>query len=444
MADEYTLRFPDGKQYGPIDRSTLEAWQKQGRIPEGALVWPDGAPEWLQVGEILSPARPTPEAAAAAAADATAEAARSAADESSPPDGKADPDTQPHSPPGLRRGAGLSGRARILLLLSGGIILVVALLAGLLSLLRPTLDRRSAIAAIERHALADRRIGDARMGFVVDLPPGWVALGEDNPYVVTRGARLFVSNPTLEAFGAAQASTRPDFMGDLDRHIDLLLQERLPTQPSQREVDRSDVQLGRGRGRLVRTAWEDGLDPFQGATAVWRDGYDYYWLEAWAPEAAGEEFLQAFKELVGGIAPSGAITARVDEAADRLAVEVPELPREALRLLIGERMSRGEDLGQVPIDALRAVSRGLDGLSTDEAREMGMIYDQIWAPVPEVQRRRLAQVLGLVKAGRPVPIAEVRALRDVVKAGVVALPPDWRARLQHLSGRAVEKSLILQ
>ena len=24
MADEYTLRFPDGKQYGPIDRSTLE------------------------------------------------------------------------------------------------------------------------------------------------------------------------------------------------------------------------------------------------------------------------------------------------------------------------------------------------------------------------------------------------------------------------------------
>jgi hypothetical protein len=64
--------------------------------------------------------------------------------------------------------------------------------------------------------------------------------------------------------------------------------------------------------------------------------------------------------------------------------------------------------------------------------------------VPELQRRRLAQVLALIKADRPVPAAEVRALRDVVKAGVVALPPDWRARLQELSGRAVEKSLILQ
>lgn len=107
-------------------------------------------------------------------------------------------------------------------------------------------------------------------------------------------------------------------------------------------------------------------------------------------------------------------------------------------------MSRGEELDTVPVDALRAVSLGLDGLSADEAREMGMIYDQIWAPVPELQRARLAQVLGLIKADRPVPAAEVRALRDVVKAGVVALPPDRRERLQELSGRAVEKSLILK
>ncbi len=433
MADEYTLRFPDGTQYGPIDRATLEAWQKEGRIPEGALVWPDGAPEWIKVEEVLSPARP-------AAAPAQGVEAAPPPEAASGPD----PDTQPHTAAEIRRGMALSPRVRILLLLAGGAVLVVALLAGLVSLLRPTLARRSAIAAIERHALADRRIGDARLGFVIDLPPGWVALREDNPFVVTRGARLFVSYPTLDAFGAALASIRPEFMGDLDRHIDVLLQERLPTQPSQREVGRSDVQLGRGRGRLVRTAWEDGLDPFQGATAVWRDGYEYYWLEAWAPASAGEEFLAAFEELVRGIAPSGAIAARVDEAAERLSVEVPELPRQALRLLIGKHMSRGEELDGVPVDALRAVSRGLDGLSSEEAREMGKIYDQIWAPVPELQRRRLARVLALIKAGRPVPAAEVRALRDVVKAGVVALPPDWRARLQELSGRAVEKSLVLQ
>jgi hypothetical protein len=434
MADQYTLLFPDGSQYGPIDRATLEEWNTQGRIPDGALVWPDGAPDWLRLEEVLSPAR-AEVAASGAAGD----------DGASPED---DTGTQPHTPEELRAAAshraGLSPHGRALLLLGGGAVIVVVLLAGLISVLRPTLDRRSRIAAIERHAIADRRVGDARLGFVVDLPPGWVALREDNPYVVTRGARLAVSYPALDAFGAAQSRPQPELMGNLDRHIDLLLQERVPSQPSLREDGRADVQLGRGRGRLVRTSWEDGLDAFQGATAVWVDGYEYYWLEAWAPASSGREFHQAVEELVGAIAPSGAVAARIEEAAERLAVEVPELPRGALRLLIGERMSKEEALEEVPVDALRAVSRGLDGLSDAEAREMGEIYGLIWAPVPDLQRRRLAQVLALIKADRPVPAREVRALREVVKSGVMALPPEQRDRLQELSGRAVEKSLVLR
>ena len=47
-------------------------------------------------------------------------------------------------------------------------------------------------------------------------------------------------------------------------------------------------------------------------------------------------------------------------------------------------------------------------------------------------------------SSEPVPAAEVRALREVVKAGVVALPPEQRERLQELSGRAVERSLVLR
>ncbi|MGD8895959.1 MAG: DUF4339 domain-containing protein [Acidobacteriota bacterium] len=434
MADQYTLLFPDGTQYGPIDRATLESWSTEGRIPDGALVWPDGAPDWLRIEEVLSPAR--------------ADAASSPAPDDDGPPPEDDAGTQPHTPDELRGGAsrraGLSSHGRALLLVGGGAVLVVVLLAGLISLLRPALARRSRIADIEKHAIADRRVGDARLGFVVDLPPGWVALREDNPYVVTRGARLAVSYPALDAFGEAQSRPDPDIMGDLDRQIDLLLQERVPSQPSLREDGRADVQLGRGRGRLVRTHWEDGLDSFRGATAVWVDGYEYYWLEAWAPASAGEEFDRAFVELVGAIAPSGNLAARVEEAAERLSVEVPELPREALRLLIGERMSKGEALEDVPVDALRAVSRGLEGLSAAEAREMGEIYGQIWEPVPELQRRRLAQVLALVKADRPVPAAEVRALREAVKAGVLALPPEQRERLQELSGRAVERSLVLR
>lgn len=106
-------------------------------------------------------------------------------------------------------------------------------------------------------------------------------------------------------------------------------------------------------------------------------------------------------------------------------------------------MSRGEGLDDVPIDALRQVSRGLDALSAAEAQEMGRIYDKVWAPVKAAERRRMALVLALVKEERPVAASDLQALRGVVKAGVVELPPEERARLQELSGRALEKSLLL-
>jgi hypothetical protein len=106
-------------------------------------------------------------------------------------------------------------------------------------------------------------------------------------------------------------------------------------------------------------------------------------------------------------------------------------------------MSEGRGLEDVPSAALRMVSRGLDALGAAEADEMRGIYQQVWAPVPETERVRLAGLLNEIKAGRPVRDEDVVALRAAVKTGVLALPEDQRVRLQELSGRAVRKSLIL-
>ena len=106
-------------------------------------------------------------------------------------------------------------------------------------------------------------------------------------------------------------------------------------------------------------------------------------------------------------------------------------------------MSEGRGLEDVPSAALRMVSRGLDALGAAEAAEMRTIYQQVWAPVPEAQRVRLACLMNEIKAGRPVGAEDVLGLRTAVQAGVLALPPEQRARLQELSGRAVRKSLLL-
>ncbi len=487
MLQQFLLHLPDGTQYGPIDRATLEAWNRDGRLPEDTLVWPEGAPDWMSLAQALegvakaaasaeAPAAkaapvaaskpaptpkpaaavpkpaaapaPKPQPAAAPAARPTAPAAPQHDDPQTRPsmrmpafDGKA-PSAEPPQRGASAASAFLANRRR-LLLAGGGLALVALLVAGMFAVLRPFLAHRRAIAEVRRYALADRRVVDPATGLAVELPAGWLALRNENPYVVRPGARLALAQPAAGVFGAVSVAVRPAMMDDLDAHLSEVLQQRLSRQPSQKEGATSDVQLGRGRGRMVRTTWEDDLVPMQGATVAWADGYNLFSLEAWAGEATGDRFLAELEALGRGTTPSGAVATRVEEAVERLAVDVPELSRDALRLLVAERMSEERGLEDVPSAALRAVSKGLDALGTAEANEMRAIYQLIWAPVPEEERERLAGLLNEVKAGRKIAGADAQALRDAVRAGVHALPEAERARLQELSGRAVRKSLLL-
>jgi hypothetical protein len=441
----YLVHLPDGTEYGPVDHTTLAGWNSEGRLPENTLVWPEGAPEWLSVSAALG---------AAAAPAATAAVARPAAAAApSQPQPAARPGSsgqhRARTSPAPERSGGVvhpvlptpAFPVKRVLQVAGGLLVLLALAVGLWSLLRPWVAQRLQMAAIQRQATPDRRLEDREAGLVLDLPSGWVALRFGNPYVPAADARLRLAQPAVPAFAALTLKVRPLMMDALDAHLDELLQERLPRQPSIKETGRADVQLGRGHGRLVRTRWDDGLSPMQGALVTWADGYDLFALEAWAPAGAGS-FTAELESLCRGLTPTGALGKRVDDAVERLSLEVPELSRDALRLLVAERMSQGRALDDVPQAALLMVSRGLDALAPAEAAEMRAIYQQVWAPVAEPERVRIAALLNEVKAGRELPAADVAQVREALKAGALALPPAERERLQQLCGRAVRKSLL--
>ena len=431
MARQYLIHLPDGTEYGPVDRATLVSWHAEGRLPDGTLVWPDGAPEWLGVAAALgaeTPAAPRP-VSGVPGSPGPASSQRS----------------RPVRPAAVERTEASRATAfpfRRVLVIGAALVTALVLGAGLWAVLRPWLSRRYEIAAIQRQATPERRVEDREAGLVVDLPSGWLVLRPGNPYVPAAEARLRFALPSLPAFAAVSVVARPRLMDALDAHLDELLQERLPRQPSTKQAGRSDVQLGRGRGRLVKTRWEDGLVAMQGATVTWADGYDLFALDAWAPASAGQEFVAAVESLCRGLTPTGVLAKRVDDAVESRSLEVPELSRETLRLLVAERMSQGRVLDDVPQAALVLVSRGLDALAPAEANEMRAIYQQIWAPVPESQRVRLAALLSAFKAGREVPAADLAQVREALKTGVLALPPADRERLQDLSGRAVRQALL--
>ena len=314
MTASYLIHLPDGTEYGPVDRATLAAWHGEGRLPDDTLVWPEGAPEWLSIAAVLgdtttatllipsgpkgpAPAAPPPAVPAPAASLPAAPAAGAPGLTSAAPAPSASGRLRParHAPdarpPAAERATAERATAPStaafplyrVLLLAGALVVAVVLAAGLWSVVRPWLARRSEVAAVQRQALPERRLEDHDAGLVVDLPPGWVALRPGNPYVADPEARVRLARPSLPAFASVSLLARPRLMDALDAHLDSLLQERLPRQPSTKEAGRADVQLGRGRGRLVRTHWEDGLVAMQGATVAWADGYDLFTLDAWAP-----------------------------------------------------------------------------------------------------------------------------------------------------------------
>ncbi len=574
MTDSYLVHLPDGTEYGPIDRATLEAWHGEGRLPAASLVWPHGAPEWKSVEAVLggasraaetrpvatpaapatvrvtpaaakprpvapatkadvapasvkpvaapaiekataappaarpaaapAPAKATaaPAAAKAVAAPASAKAAAAptsakpvaaptpakptaapaaakavaapAAKPAAAPASAAKPAPEPSAarqapassaPPAVeppddhgtdtrprvrspyvprekraRRPAPDPALLRRLLWAGVAIVVVLAVLGALVAVLRPLLQRSQEIAAVRKQALPERHIEDGESGLVADLPSGWYALRADNTFVSLAGARLYLAQPTLSAFGAVTV-TRPRLVDAVDAYLDDLLQQRQARRPGSREESRSDVQLGRGRGRLVRSVWQDGARPMVAATVAWVDGYEMLTLETWAPASAGSQFSAQLEELCKGLRASGALEARVTQAVDRLALEVPELSPDVLRLLIAERMGRNAALENVPSEALLMVSRGLDVLTPAEAEEMRVIYQQVWEPVPETERERMAALLREIRAGRQIPAADLQLLREALKAGMLALAPEQRTRLQQLSGRAVRRAL---
>lgn len=484
MADAYIVRFPDGAEYGPADLATLRTWQRDGRIPDGTLVQEEGSGSWRPLADVLrgpatarsasgavpaspaasprgaaatsrpgpadreaglprpggGPTRPTspgrparpaatdrpPGAAATAAPSASADrAARSAARDT----------LQPESAPAP------SGLPRAALLVAGGVLVVVALLGVLYAALSPWIARRRAMLDVERQALPDRRFADPTLGLTLELPRGWLILRPDTQLVRRSEAKLILAQPAIGAFAALETASRPRLVAGEDVLLDDLVDGWRVYRLNLQVLERGDLRLAKGQARVLRLSWEEAGEPMSGSAVAFHDGWNYFTLDAWAPARRVAALASGLQALARGTSTAGTLEGRVEEAVRRVAVEAPELSLTAVRLLVQVRMSAGAPTDDLPEISPRVVSRGLPALSSAETEEMRGIYAQVWGPLPEAERLRLARYLEQVRAGRAVPPEEAQPLRQLVKAGVLSLPGEAQARLQALNEKAIVASL---
>ncbi len=411
----YTVRVPNGKEYGPVDLATVKKWHAEGRIGKDALVWEEGAPEWvplprvLESGSLTQPVRrPSPTAEPTAAA-------------------------RPRATSSWMSGA---------ILLVGSLIVVAAGVAVLLAYGLPILQRRRALAEIQQYTSPERRFSDNDLGLALELPEGWWLLLPESSLVVAPEARLKLAEPALGAFAVLTVEPFPHGMGgSLDKFVDHLSETRRPRYPDEKEVGRSDITVGKHAARLVQTSWAAEGKEMRGSTVVWRDGWNYFALRAWCPGREAARMTPELEALLRGMLIKGVLSTRVRQVVDQLVLEAPELSRPAAEALVQDRLSSGQRVDDLAQTHVQAVSRGLRALSTEETRALAEIYAQVYAPIPEGERVRLARYLERVKAGGFVAPEEGQAMRQLLRDGVMGLPGDVRVRLQALNEKAIAAGL---
>jgi hypothetical protein len=445
MANAYTVRLPDGKEYGPADFEALRAWKEEGRIGPDTLVWREGATDWRPLSQVMETGELHAEVALEPTVTVAARPSPAAAPEMPP---LAVAPAESPKPVARSRPAGPSRTARRPRPSPWRIVVPAGILAALLggayvwwTAGAPARERQRAEAEIKSFGLPDRRFADELLGLRLDLPAGWILLRPDSPFFHAPTAKLRVAHPGLRAFGRIQAEVRPRGPHSLDAMLDRAVEDWRLFAAGLVEQGRSEASVAGTPARKATVTWSADGQEIRGTVVVWRDGWNELALLVWGPGASATEVNTATDALVSQLQMAGVAAARIKAAADTVAPAIPELSRASVEALVEERLAAGKPTDDLPDASLRVVSRGLRALTGQESQEMGQIYAQVYKPLKEKERARLAAWLAQVRSGAAVPPAEGQAMRQALSDGLLALPEDVRAHLQTLNEKAVTAAL---
>jgi hypothetical protein len=450
MGVSYTVKLPDGNEYGPVDLATLRSWHDEGRIGPDTLVWPEGSPEWLTLIDILAGGGLGGEADASVPirlkpSDSSPPGRRAAALQPEagavPATAQAAPARVPSTRPAVRAAPAPSTGRRAPLIMALAVLLAAAL-AGLVLWL-PHLQRQWSGQRIQGDAVGERRFADGAAGLALEVPTGWVLLRADSTLVVAPQSRAKLAHPGKAAFASLTLEALPPGRMTLDAFLDRIVDGRRALVSDFKELGRSDAKLGALPARRLTATWTEARTAERGVILVAQDGWNYAGLLAFGP--ASDPALEAeFDGLLRGLSLSGVQDARVREAATASALENPELSPASLELLVKDRLGNGGSVDEVPGVAIRAVSQGLAALTPEETRDLQQIYAKVYDPMSEADRVRLANYQRFMKAGQTLPAEEAEPLRLRLRDAILALSDDDRQRLQALNEKAIAASMALR
>lgn len=282
----------------------------------------------------------------------------------------------------------------------------------------------------------ERRFSDPSLAVQLDLPEGWGVLKKDAAIVATPAdAKVTFAHARQQAFGYLTTASSPEGVTSLDGWLDRVMAERRKVQATVKEEGRTEVAVGTVTGRRASATSNLAGAAYRETATAWRDGWVYYALVAWAPEAAGASALDS---LTSGVTASGTLATNLQKAVQKVTLEVPALTPAAAELLMSRSQARVLEPDQAFRRSFEAVANAWPGWKGPEAQEMARLIAACYATLTPRDRTRLAAYVEKIQKHQLTEPQEDREMSQLMKAAVLRLPDAKRTRLQALYQKAVE------
>ena len=299
-------------------------------------------------------------------------------------------------------------------------------------------------AEIAEWASPDPAYNDAALGIRLAPPEGWTLLKHDNPFVPQGVGKVSLAH--LESTAVAVLTMEELRSGPTaaDGYLERLLKQRQEREGSTRDVGREDASLGGVPGRRLLTTWRKDGRSYRGFTLAWLDGWRYFALSGWSPEARSEEALRSFAALEKGIGFTPVLSARLGQLHAKAAADSPHLSRAAVEALLGKYPGKDLSSGEMFRLGHYWAVKGLEGMTPAETQEMGDLTTALFGAIPGRERARLGEYLENVRFGRPTSARDDDEMCRVMRIGTQKLPEASRQRLQALLEKAISVAVLLE
>jgi hypothetical protein len=434
-AKGYKIKMDDGSEVGPMTLEAVEGWYRQGLVKHDNMVQRPDSYKWVPLSEILARdlkkkeekerVEQVRQAVAAAPKPAPAQPRpRPKPAPAAAPEPKAEPVTI-DVPAGLWKGV-------IALLLLGG-------LAGAGYYGYKTVLQESEHSQRVREFQSEVK-SEPATGFQV--PAGWVALrSEQQFFSVPSSARLLLAHARSGAFAFVASEISPQGIGGVDQYLDAMLARRKRAGlPSYKEESRRDAAPGGLPGREATAVWGSDDPRQQELVRVWKDGWNYNAIVAWAVQGKPDG-AAAIAALSDGVPTGGVASAQLAKVIDEVTREVPHFTRAVAESLMAQSAAQVLE----PAEAFRRgnalMSRGIPALSPAEGRELGALMQAVYSTMQARDRSKLSGYIDRLRARSLTTPQDDREMCFVMKGGVLKLPAARRARLQALFEKAIAAGL---